>query len=1122
MPIAFNQLQYHFYRKFPNRIESRNFDMKKSIEMVCRLLQLKAPRRKFKLQCLLFPSPTVEGVNKCKIRYNFTGNDLPIIVAFIDSFDEIYKKRAKQVGGCQLYFVSEGGECKLFSKLIGKWKPINNMNETLDVPCLLFFFFLCLLTRTASSIRTACHDSERSALLQFKQSFLIRESASTKPSAYVKVQQWKPDEKGKGDCCAWDGVECNYNTGYVIGLDLSSSFLYGSIDSNSSLFHLLHLRRLNLSDNNFNASKIPSGISNLSRLSLLDLSSSAFSGQIPSQVLKISKLVVLDLSWNDLELRSPGPRNLVEKLTNLKELHLSGVNISSTVPQILGNLSSLVSLSLEDCSLHGELPATIFQLPNLQVLDLQNNPYLTGKFPGFNRSSLVEVLMLANTSFSGELPESIGNLNFLSHLDIRTCNFSGQLPSSIGELTKLKHMDIYVNHFSGPIPSSLANLTQLTYLSLSSNNFSPGTLSWLGNQTKLTVLGLVRANLYGKIPPSLGNLTQLTLLSFAYNQLTGQFPSWLENLGQLTYLSLAANQLMSPIPFWLGNLTQLTILDLGQNKLQGEIPQSIFNLGNLRTLYLHANQLNGTLRFESFLNLGNLIELQLSGNYLSLLTNITINRTVSKFRNLGLAFCNLPEFPDFLREQDKLEILELSGNKIHGQIPKWVWEMSKESLSYLGLSSNFLTGFDQPISSMTNLRMLNLYSNNLQGSIPIPPPSIFSYSISNNSLTGEFSPLLCNLSSLAFLDLSSNNISGMLPQCLANLSVSLLVLDLRNNSFFGSIPQLCMKGSQLRMIDFNQNQFQGQLPRSLANCDMLETLNMGNNQLNDTFPFWLGKLPGLRILILRRNQFHGTMEEQTENVEFPRLQIIDLSFNRFTGNLMPQQFQNWINMKVVDAGNLSYLQASSDLQTQTYNWDNYFTYSVTISSKGTETDYEKIQEFLVAIDFSSNSFEGCIPENIGNLKALRLLNLSNNVLSCRIPPSLGNLSNLESLDLSHNNLSGEIPMELLQLTFLGFLNVSQNNLTGQIPQGNQFATFESNSFGSNPGLCGKPLSKTCTSFQVSPPPLSSEEDRSREPSLEFDWKIILMGYGGGLVNGLAIGHIYAPNIKECIIESALL
>ncbi|XVF81459.1 hypothetical protein PTKIN_Ptkin15bG0157000 [Pterospermum kingtungense] len=905
--------------------------------------------------------------------------------------------------------------------------------------CLLFLFSLCLFSLiTASSIRTACHDSERSALLQFKKSFLIHESASYEPSAYPKARRWKLDKNGNGGCCAWDGVECDNNTGHVIGLDLSSSFLYGSIDSNSSLFQLLHLRRLNLPDNDFNGSKIPSAIGNLSRLSHLDISFSAFSGQLPSQVLKLSKLVLLDLSGNELELQRPGLRNFVEKLTNLKELNLNGVHISSTIPQNLGNLSSLTSLSLSNCSLQGPIPA------------------------------------------------------------------------SIGELTKLKHLGLSHNQFSGQIPSSLANLTQLTYLSLSFNSFSPGTLSWLGKQTQLNVLYVEQANLYGEIPSSLANLTQLTDLSLVGNQLFGQIPPPLENLRQLTFLSLDSNQLMGPIPFWLGNLTRLTVLDLGQNKLQGQVPKSIFNLVNLIVLCLNSNDLNGTLIFESFLNLKNLTDLQLSDNNLSVLTNITINGTVPKFRNLELASCNLLEFPNFLHEQDDLLILNLSGNKIHGQIPKWVWDMSKESLSFLYLAGNFLTGFDKPIFPMTNLRLLDLGNNSLQGSIPIPPPSIIIYNVASNSLTGEFTPLLCNLPSLAYLGLSHNNLSGTLPQCLANLSESLLALNLRRNNFVGSIPKLCTKGSELRMIDFNQNLFVGQLPRSLANCVRVENLNMGNNQLNDTFPFWLGKLPELKILIVRRNQFHGTIQEQRGISEFPKLQIIDLSFNRFTGKLPSQQFQNWIAMKVVDAANLSYLHANSDVKTQNFNVTTVFLYSVTLTSKGTERDYEKIQDFLVAIDFSSNSFDGCIPENIGNLKALRLLNLSNNALSCRIPPSLGNLSNLESLDLSHNDLSGEIPKELLQLTFLGFFNVSDNNLTGQIPQGKQFATFENKSFGSNPGLCGKPLSKTCTMFQVSPPPLSSEEDDSQEPLVEFDWKIILIGFGGGLLNGLAIGYMYTP------------
>ncbi|KAK9167548.1 hypothetical protein Scep_002739 [Stephania cephalantha] len=67
---------------------------------------------------------------------------------------------------------------------------------------------------------------------------------------------------------------------------------------------------------------------------------------------------------------------------------------------------------------------------------------------------------------------------------------------------------------------------------------------------------------------------------------------------------------------------------------------------------------------------------------------------------------------------------------------------------------------------------------------------------------------------------------------------------------------------------------------------------------------------------------------------------------------------------------------------------------------------------LNAEDFSSNNFEGEIPELIGDFKSLVVLNLSYNSLEGRIPSSLGNLRDLQLLDLSNNNLSGEIPPEL--------------------------------------------------------------------------------------------------------------
>ena len=125
-------------------------------------------------------------------------------------------------------------------------------------------------------------------------------------------------------------------------------------------------------------------------------------------------------------------------------------------------------------------------------------------------------------------------------------------------------------------------------------------------------------------------------------------------------------------------------------------------------------------------------------------------------------------------------------------------------------------------------------------SLPIPSPSIITYSVSTNTLTGEIPQMISNLSSLVVVDLSYNNLSGMLLDCLGNLNFSLSILNLRRNNFHGNIPQICKKGSKLKMIDISQNQLHGWMPRSLVNCTTLETLVLWNNQINDSFPSWWG------------------------------------------------------------------------------------------------------------------------------------------------------------------------------------------------------------------------------------------------------------------------------------------
>ncbi|PON33232.1 LRR domain containing protein, partial [Parasponia andersonii] len=168
------------------------------------------------------------------------------------------------------------------------------------------------------------------------------------------------------------------------------------------------------------------------------------------------------------------------------------------------------------------------------------------------------------------------------------------------------------------------------------------------------------------------------------------------------------------------------------------------------------------------------------------------------------------------------------------------------------------------------------------------------------------------------------------------------------------------------------------------------------------------------------------------------------------------------------------------------------------------------QTMFIAIDFSRNNFTGEIPKLIGKLNSLKGLNFSHNMLTGNIPASLGNLSNLEWLDLSSNQLVGKIPWQLAaNLIQLQFLNLSMNKLEGPIPRSPQFNTFRDDSYSGNLGLCGFPISKSCsddTTYQPSSPTSQHESDEEDHVN-GFDWKIALMGYGSGLIIGISIGYI---------------
>ncbi|KAL7189642.1 hypothetical protein ACSBR1_039313 [Camellia fascicularis] len=712
----------------------------------------------------------------------------------------------------------------------------------------------CLLSlSTLPSTNHFCPHDERHALLQFKQYFTINSSASSfcGEISYPKTVSWN---ENSSNCCSWDGVTCDGLTGHVIELDLACSQLYGTIHPNNSLFQLSHLQLLDLSLNDFNYSHISSGIGHFPSLTHLELSFSKFSGSIPSKISHLSKLVSLGISSDDAGLLRLEPHNfrmLLKNLTQLQELALLQVNISSSLPNCLMNLSSLRTLYLPFTTLHGELPHDILLLPNLQDLQLSGNDDLTGVFPMVNWSSgsNLKMLDLGYTNLSGEVPDSIGHLKSLFSLGLSHCNFFGSIPKSLGNLTQITNLDLSWNNFNGQVPSTLLNLKQLISLILVYNNLD------------------------GTIPDGFGKLINLEFLMLGENNFRGQFPCWVVNL------------------------TQLVIFDVSNCTLTGPIPQSISKLVNLTILDLSSNNFSGVLEFQVFLNLNKLEFLDLSSNSLSIKTSSNNNGTLPNLSTFRLSSCKINEFPDFLRNSNYLRTLDLSNNKIHGQIPKWVGQAS--FLQTLNLSHNKIHG-QIPKWVGQAPYLLDLSHNYLQGPVPVPALSMSYFLISHNKLTGDIPSSICNLSSLVLLDFSHNKLSGVIPQCLGNSSNVLSVLDLQMNEFHGTIPTTFEKSNHLRNLNLNGNHLEGQVPRSLANCKHMEVLDLGNNKLNDTFPYWLESLPELQVLILQSNSFHGPINTSRIKVPFPKLRIIDLSHNEFTGLLPVTYFRNFKAMRHVD------------------------------------------------------------------------------------------------------------------------------------------------------------------------------------------------------------------------------
>ncbi|XP_058776676.1 receptor-like protein 47 [Vicia villosa] len=799
------------------------------------------------------------------------------------------------------------------------------------------------------------------------------------------------------------------------------------------------------------------------------------------------------------------------------------------------NKGDVIALDLSHEFINGKFPIEIFQIPSLQVLDISYNLGLHGSLPNFTHQGSLHNLNLSHTNFSGPIPKSIHNLRQLHTLDLSNCQLNGTLPNSLFDLTQLVHLDLSYNNFIGPLPS-FNRSKSLKVLSLNHNNFN-GTIpsTHFEGLVDLISIDLGDNQFNGRIPSSLFRLQSLQQLMFYYNKFEGvleEFPN--ASMSLLEMLDLSGNNFEGSIPMSIFKLKRLILLQLTKNKFNGTIQLDVVGrLQNLTTLDLGHNNLfvdaNIKDGHDASSFFPSLINLWLPSCNLRAFPNFLKYRSSMLYLDLSNNQIS-GKIPNWIWRFDSMIVLNVSYNSLTGfegplhNLSSNLFKLDLHSNQFHGLAPTFLK----------NAIYLD-YSSNKFNSISLKDienhmPFLYYLSLSNNSFHGTIHESFCNISGLRALDLSYNSFNGKIPMCLTKRSNTLRLLNLGGNKLNGHISDAFSKSCDLRFLDLSGNLLKGTIPKSLANCKHLQVLNLGSNQLIDKFPCFLKKNSSLRVMILRSNRLHGNIECPNNNANWETIQIVDLANNNFSGTLPPSLLQSWKALMIDEdkGGKFGHLffnlydnfnptnvktaivDLNSELQMKLakviaseppFLLDHIVSHifeegvglrsyedSVTIVNKGRTLNLVKILIAFTSLDFSSNNFEGPIPEELMNLTALHALNLSQNAFSGKIPSSLSNLKHLESLDFSNNSLSGEIPPELASLSFLEVMNLSYNHLVGKIPTGTQIQSFQADSFIGNEGLFGPPLTQYSNGEKgCSPEPQGSE---THDESSNIDWNFL--------------------------------
>ncbi|KAK2968359.1 hypothetical protein RJ640_029413 [Escallonia rubra] len=232
---------------------------------------------------------------------------------------------------------------------------------------------------------------------------------------------------------------------------------------------------------------IPESISNASKLISLDLTKNNFSGIVPNSLGNLGLPEELRLGWNNFISEPSSPElsfiNSLTKCTKLRVLAISENHITGTLPVSIENLfASLQDISAQRCGIKGTIPDGIGNLSGLITLSLFGN------------------------DLSGSIPSTIKGLQKLRGIDVSDNKLRGSIPDDLCQLRELSGLYLSYNQLFGLVPACLGNITSLRQLDLSSNKLTSTIPASLGNLKDLLLFQAYLNSFHGNLPSDIGNL----------------------------------------------------------------------------------------------------------------------------------------------------------------------------------------------------------------------------------------------------------------------------------------------------------------------------------------------------------------------------------------------------------------------------------------------------------------------------------------------------------------------------------------------------------------------------------------------------------------------------------------